>query len=463
MASTLQALRQKLSEQIGDYWVSTATGGDADKLDIIDTALSGFQNTWLSNGADGRKNSTVLVIESTVGAESAKEERWVDSDLLTVATGIVGVTAVFTQVNAAGDDYEIHRKFTAADKERAIKWACYDAFPSLYVLIDDSSLRFGDWLRDGGFEIWTSATALTRWSTAGSGVAVAQTSTHYVRSGMYSCKITGGNGCYIYQAWHPTGSLTNNIDMQYLEGKSVTFRVWGYSATASALTISLEDGITTTYGNHSDHSSSTKVYHPGDSTWRLMEVTATIATNTTIVDVRIHNDSANAVYVDDASLTGIGDKMTYDISDLGLYNHQPNQIYAVSNRAANDTTPSPKDSIRLLDNWSTTTSSGLLTFKTRITDGTGLRIVGRGYLTQPADAGVNVITSWTSTEVTAPQDEIIVAGAALYLYKFIDLPEAVNNGNNLEGIQTSIAYWEQEYTKRKAQYGMARLAVTRLR
>uniref|UniRef100_A0A6H1ZGM3 Uncharacterized protein n=1 Tax=viral metagenome TaxID=1070528 RepID=A0A6H1ZGM3_9ZZZZ len=461
MSLTLKAARQALSKQIGDFWEGTTTSaGNADKLDLIDSTLTGHQSTWVTSGAGGEQPSTVLITDT----ELNKEERYVDSDNLTTASGTIGVTRAFTVLIPTIKTYEIHKEFTAADKERAIKWTCYDAFPSLYKLIDDSSLRFGDWLRDGGFETWTSSAVLTRWANDTTQAnTLAQTSTEFVRTGTYSCKFTGGgSGSFICQGWNQGSAThdTNNIDMQHLAGKTVTFRVWGFSATANALTISLEDGTTSTYGNHTSHSSSTKVYHPGDSTWRLMEVTKTNTANPLAIEARIYNDTTSAVYVDDASLTGIGDKMTYDISDLGLYNHQPNQIYAVSNRAANDTTPRPKDSIVLLDNWSTATSSGLLTFKTRITDGKALRIVGRGYLTQPADAGVNTEASWTSTEVTAPQDEIIVAGAAMYLYRLLI---STSQLGDVDRYKMLADYWEKEYRIRKARYGMASLAGTILR
>lgn len=453
MSMNLNTLRQNLSKQMDDYWASTTTSaGNADKLDLIDSLLMQYPNDWLADGTHNTIQSTVLITDATLN----KEERGVDSDLLVIATGTVGVKSAFNALIGSGKTYEINRLFTAAEKERAIKWACYNVYPSLYKLVADESFRFGDWLRDGDFEVWTSATALTRWSKNGSATLARESG--IVFSGTYSCKISGAAD-YIWQGWRPTGT-SNNADMRHLAGQSVTFRVWAYSATGSALTIAIYDGTTTTYGNHTSHSSATKVYHPGDSTWRLMEVTAAIQDNPTAVEVRIYNDTTSAVYADDASLTGTGRKYAYDISDLGLMNHCPNAIYRLRSRNANETQPAPKDLVAMVDNWKRPTSDGILRFTSPLPDGVKLRIVGMAYLTQPADGDSNVTTNWTATEVSAPQDEIIIAEAAMYLYRSL-ISRSV--ASDIERFQLLLQYWQQESARRKIAYGMAPLPVTAVR
>jgi len=385
---------------LGDYWAGTTTDdGAADGTTLIDSALTEWSSDEVATGAGGQRPTYVLVTDDSL----TKEERRVSS--LTTATGTITVTRAFTAQVTSSKTYELHKLFSATEKERAIARAVKDVYPHLYVAVDSISLRYGDWLIDGSFEEWSSSSALSNWSKAGS-VALAQTSTSgKVRDGTYSCALSTATD-YIYQ------SSAENADLLWLAGLTPIFRVWGWASTANQLCIALHDGTTTTYGNHTNHESSTKVYHPGDSTWRLLEVKATIADNPTDVQARIYYDATDTTaYVDDASITGVGDKDSYDVSFLGMVNNRPRQVHRVLGQAVTDDTPLPRRKSIPLTRDMYDLETGRIIFRRGLGDGTKMRIRGMKYLTEP-DAD-------TDTEVDDPQTDIVVSAAAIRLYEML--------------------------------------------
>ena len=103
----------------------------------------------------------------------------------------------------------------------------------------DESIVSGNWLKDGSLEIWTSSSALTHWSKTGSVSLNKATLSPYYKHGATSCLMDTATGSFAQ-------TISNNDDLKYLQGRTVTFTVQGHSNTADSLKISIYDGATTT-------------------------------------------------------------------------------------------------------------------------------------------------------------------------------------------------------------------------
>ena len=436
MSTTLDALVQELSKQLDDYWRSTTTSEHATTptYALVDTALCEKQSDWVSNGSSGDTPSTVY-IATAGGAAPEGQERVVNT--LTIGSGTLTTTTArpFTAKIESGDTYEIHRLFTRAEKERAIQYACYSSFPNLYKKISDESIRFGSWIRDGGFIVWPTTSTLTYWAKSGT-TTLTQTITkpNIYREGRTSCGLSGAVG-YIYQ------SPTENPDLIFLAGKTPTVKIRARTGAASQIRLAIYDGATTTYSS----------YHAGDSSWGDITdpiyVSATIPDNPSTVQIRVYYDSvASPAYIDEVWIEGVGEHYTYDISGLGLYQNQPSQVLQIL-----DDQYARSDFVRL-HNWESPTVDGKLRFRGRTmpADGSLLRITGMGYLSSPTTAA-------GTTEADAPQTQIIVAESAVYLY---DLLINKSPAQDIGRFEAAKQRWTQLSMQRRIQFGMPQPAGT---
>ncbi len=427
MTTTLLAAEQLLSKQLGDYWASTTTSaGSSAYTSLIDTSLKAKQNDWIT------KESYDL-ITSTAPAYTG-EERLIYA--LDNSTGTITTQAHSAQI-ATAITYEVHRLFSASEKQRALIAAAKNIFPSCFQEVWDETLISGNWLKDGSFERWTSTAVLTDWTKSSANLTLLQTSTlPYYKHGSYSAKLTS-----TLTTDYLTHSITNFADLQFLRGRSVTFTCQGWCDTASCLRLSINDGTTQTYSS----------YHAGDNTWTEDDpredsfyVTQYIDPNATQVTFAIHHSVAAAVsYVDDARVISEPRSRLY-IGHLGLAQNRPHRVEIEPSYY------SQEEPWYLVRDTKVDTGGYLYLPYSTIQD-RRLRIRGVGYLDFLA-SGVSS-TAWTATiNIDSPQLEILVAGAALYLYTQMSMPN-FSQGTR-EKYMEMIGYWTEETKKRAAQFGM---------
>lgn len=130
MAVTTQSARRQLSEDIGDYLVSTTTDdGAASGGTLIDTLLSEQDDDLLIT-----KQTTVWITGGQTDGPTADQERGIDTKVTSTLTpfrnfDVVGATG---SVIKADIEYELHRLFSAAAKNRAITQALQLCFPVVF-------------------------------------------------------------------------------------------------------------------------------------------------------------------------------------------------------------------------------------------------------------------------------------------------------------------------------------------
>ncbi len=423
MTTTLSAVRIELSKQIGDYWASITTSTGT-TVTFTDSALMAKANDWLS---DAPQEMYDLITTDTSTGTILNNERKLSS--LDNTTGLITSLAHSNNVNT-GVGYEIHRMFNASEKRRALIYAAGHAYPYIFKRIRDESKVSGNWLKDGSFEVWTSSSALTHWTTSVS--TIAQTSSAGLfKHGAYSCKLSTAAG-YIEQ------SITNWEDLKRLAGRTVTFTVQGHCNTASCLRLSINDGTTTTYSD----------YHDGDSAWTTndtpMSVSAAIQDHPTAISFKIHHALAAATvsYVDDARvIAGINDKVY--IGDLGLHQHSPHAVYMEQGGYSRIEPWEKLHSYRV-------DKAGYLYLEGQPNNYT-LRIEGIAPLDFLA-SGVSS-TAWTATiDIDAPQTDILIAEAVMYLYIQMVMPN-YTSGERDSFVQI-LQYWEKELNSRRFKYAM---------
>ncbi len=427
MSTTLLAAEQELSKQIGDYWAGTATSaGAAGGTTIIDTALKAKQNDWIT------KETYDFLTSEPASTAAIYEERLISS--LDNSTGTITVLAHGTGgtgIVTTGDTYEIHRLFFPSEKRRALISAARQSYPHIFKEIRDESLVSGNWLKDGSFEIWTSSSALTYWTTTTT--TLTQTSTaYYFKHGSYSAKLSTVAG-------NIKQSVTNYDDLKRLAGHEVTFTLQGHCDTASCLRIGIYDGTTYTYSS----------YHAGDSAWTEdndpLTVTATIKDNPTAIQFIVyHAVAAGVSYVDDARVIGPENGKVY-IGGLGLGQNKPHQVQI------ENTDYSYGELWRLIRDIQYDSTNGYMYLPISVPADRRIRVLGTGYLDFLA-SGVSS-TAWTATiAVDSPQTDILVAQAALYLYTEMSMPNFTQGTR--EKYQEMIGFWKQELRERIGRFGM---------
>jgi len=423
MTTTLANLRIELSKQLGDYWSSTLTEAGTNKT-IVDTILTEKTNDWIS---DAPQEQYALIVDGTYAGVERK------ATSLDTSTGILTLNSSVGGTIASGVTYEVHRLFSAAEKKRALIYAARRGFPYIFNGVRDSSLTVGNWLRDPDFEWAWTTTALNTYWVASVTTQYKYTTAPYYWRGDTSLRMTGAVGS-VYQ------SNTQNPDLTELIGETVTFTMKkAWCNTASSLRLSIYDGTTTTYSS----------YHAGNSSVAELSVSATIASTATQVKFAIHHDVISTTsYIDDARVTGPGRSKLY-FGDVGLAWNMPHMLEQSADADIED------EPWQLLRNWEIGPDGYLYLYEG--TDGYRLRVTGMGYLDFLA-SGVSS-TDWAATiNIDAPQTDILIAEAIMYLYTQLVSPNYTSGerDNYIKILQ----YWEAELDERRAKFGMRPTAAT---
>jgi len=425
MSTTLINSVVALSKDLGDYYAGTATSsGNTGGTTLVDTSLMSKNDDWLDSTASEMWD---LITSGTYD----EEERRIDS--LESASGVLTVTAHGGQI-ASAVTYQIHRMWSASEKRIALIDAAKDAYPYIFDKVFDETKITGNWLKDGSFEIWTSATALTNWTTDTS--TVGQTATVlYYKHGTYSCKIDTAAG-------NIKQSISNNTDLQALSGKTVKFSIQAWCDTASCLRIGIYDGTDHTYSD----------YHDGGDAWtennEPLEVTATICENPTVIEFYVyHAIAAGSSYVDDARvICGTYNKVY--IGDLGLARDRPHKV-SIFKPYTYDEQPV------MCRKWMVDNGWLYISYPSNY----NLRIEGIAYLDFLASSVAS--TDWAATiDIDSPQLKILTAMAAVYLFRQRAMP-TMTSGDQTES-QTALAYWERELESRISKFAMYPPPTTRL-
>lgn len=423
MTTSLNNCRILLSKEIGDYWSGTTTGAGS-TTEVVDTALCAKANDWINQ-------DSWLYVSDMTGDTYNERERKISS--LDNTTGSLTVLAIGGALGTSAT-YEVHRLASPSDKRIALIAAAKNGFPFIHKDLWDETHVSGNWLKDGSFERWSSSSALSDWTTTTSTIAQTSTSPYY-KHGTYSCAISTAAGSIAQ-------SITNYDDLKFLAGKTVTFTIQAWCNTASCLRISVNDGTTQTYSS----------YHDGSDTWTEdnprddgLYVTQTIADHPTAITFTVHHGIAAATsYVDDARVLSGPRGKTY-IGELGLAQNRPITIEVEPYYMSQE---EPWNAVR----GATVNPTGYLVMPTWVPNDRRLRIRGRGYLDFLTTAGV-VSEAWTNTiNIEAPQLEILIAEAALYLYTTKSMPN--DTVGDRKAFQEMAQYWESKARERRLQFGM---------
>ncbi len=144
-------------------------------------------------------------------------------------------------------------------------------------------------LLNGDFEYWYAGTssAPDGWALSGGGSVAQESSIVKTGLGDYSIKlISDSNGNELNNSYDASSDWLKKV-----KDKTLTFSCWVYASDASTARIYIYTGSTLVYSD----------YHTGDSTWQLLQVTATINTNATDATIALQNTgNTKTVYFDGA-------------------------------------------------------------------------------------------------------------------------------------------------------------------
>jgi len=361
MPTTTRAiLRQRLSEQMGDYQsLTTTSSGNSAGTSVVDT---GLRNLPGGSDDDGFENWYILVTSGANTGESRRIKSYIANSNTLVTQESFSGGAVASLVT-----YELHQ-YDPAQKHQAINRAIEELYPFLYLPIVDETIVVDDRLSNSDFETFSSG--FTSWIEVGSPTVTAETT--YVVHGSQSAKVVGDSGA----AGQLTQAPTINIDE--ITNKTVTFKCWVWCAAADTARIRLDwDG-----SNLND-----SVYHKGQNEWELLDVAASVPTTATQVKAVIEVAASGTAYFD-ACWMEAGPIHKYTIPSSVVTG--PHYL----TESGNEEHINP----HYFPVMGTPTS------------GSRLRIEGMGLLSSLSDDD-------DTTEVSAPQTNIITAYAGMYFFR----------------------------------------------
>lgn len=386
---------QRLSEMLNDWW-SAATTSAGSTSTTVDTKLA-----QLSDQDDFCLNWYI---------------RNVALDESRPITGYAASTntithAAFTTAVGNANTYELHR-IDPTLKHLALNRALEEVFPFLYLPIRDETLVVDDLLTDTSYEKAISGGAFPDWTNSGSPTVTAQTGIKF--HGAQSARIVAAAGAAGQMYQEPT------INIKEITNKTCRFARWVYATAADTARVRLDwDG--TNFANSS--------YHTSQDRWERLEVQAAVPTTATRVRAICEVAASGTGYFDAGGDAGLFiDRIKrYTIpTTLRLW---PAYVGQQNNLDEPDGSYYP------------------LRANLDVVRGAHLRFEGKGLLTRPTtDAG--------TTEIAAPQVNLVYAYAAMYLYRA--LASAMFSGTlTRQGYQAEAQNWAQEASRIAAQKGIA--------
>ena len=395
MATTTRAtLRQRLSEAIGDYQsLTTTSDGNSAGTSVVDTGLRNLPGGADDAAFDGKY---VLVTSGANTGETRRIKDYIANSTTLVMQESFSGGAVESLVT-----YELH-EYDPAQKHQAINRAIEELYPFLYLPLRNETVVVDDRLSNSDFETFSSG--FTDWTEVGSPTVTADTTT--IIHGSQSAKLVGDSGS--------VGQLTQapSINTNEITGKAVTFKCWVWCAAADTARIRLDwDG--------SDIESST--YHKGQNEWELLDVIASVPTSATQVKAVLEVAASGTAYFDACWM------------DAG-----PIQKYTVPSAFINGPHYLTEQGDEARPNGEYYPVNG------NPTAGRRLRLEGMGLLSRPSGDG-------ESTEIGDPRTAIIIAYAAMFLFRTMSVSNAVQER---AGFVDMAATFSRDAVRMSAQPGL---------
>ena len=391
---TRATLRQRLSEAMGDYQsLTTTSDGNSAGTSVVDT---GLRNLSGGSDDDAFEGWYILATSGSNTGESRRIKNYIANSNTIVTQEAFSGGAVQSLVT-----YELHQ-YDPLQKHQAINRAIEELYPFLYLPIRDETIVVDDRLSNSDFETFSSG--FTSWTEVGSPTVTAETT--YVIHGSQSAKVVGGSG----SAGQLTQAPTINIDE--ITNKTVTFKCWVWCAAADTARIRLDwDG--------SDIESST--YHKGQNEWELLDVIASVPTSATQVKAVLEVAASGTAYFDACWM------------DAG-----PIQKYTVPSAFINGPHYLTEQGDEARPNGEYYPVNG------NPTAGRRLRLEGMGLLSRPSGDA-------ESTEIGDPRTAIIIAYAAMFLFRTMSVSNAVQER---AGFVDMAATFSRDAVRMSAQPGL---------
>lgn len=419
MTTLFPALRQKVSENLGDYKVGTLTTSSATVP--ADTGLQDFPN-------DSFNDWFLMPSDGTYAGVSRKLQTFVQTGgVMTPYTAFAGATGLVT--------YELH-KFNPTDIRLKINQAAQELYPELWVShIDEWSLITNNILPNAAVQDWASSTVPDKW-TVDTLTAGKNATTAHIRHGLISLSMGTATGRI------GIGESENKY-LHDLVQKSITLKAWAKTAVASTVRIGFYDT--------SWHYSS---YHTGDGRWHLLTVTATIADPTVnTLEFAAFLDTANTSYIQSMRIIAINVQRY-------LLPTSFKEVRQVWIQTGGDTSFSTETGIAMCDAVSENSpferlhdwkveydgTDKWLIFPYVLSSERRLKLVGDKYAT--------TLSAETDTiEFEAPQANVIAAKATSLLFRQYGADTAAKN---FKRYQEQADRWDKEADDLKGRHGIAR-------
>ncbi len=278
MATALYTLRQMVGESMG-------SGLDAEMITGVPTgtlSTTGFACSTLDQYEDS------YFIDWTIHFYTGTHKDITRT--VTAFTGSTGVIVFSPAVTGAvdGTDYfELHRDFSPSQINSKINLAIMMVETEYLTDKVNESIVVNDLLTDGLFEVWTTSSVLTNYTTGGTGTLARESTIK--REGTYSAKLTNtiGNAFYIYQSLNNTGLYA---------GKTASLYARANTSTADRVRISLTDGVTTWYSSY--HGGQGWLTSQPDGFLKIENVTVSNSLTELTASFRIETGAAISAYVD---------------------------------------------------------------------------------------------------------------------------------------------------------------------
>lgn len=437
MSTTLAVLRQRMSEDMGDWLSSTVTTALAAGTTVLDTTLANVEGGDIT---DHFNNQYVLVTSgaNSVAAGTVVPQRRI-SDYTANALVITGGNWVTD--GTVKSTYEIH-KINPAEKLRAINSAARELYPTLHRRIIDRSVVTGNVLPD--FNWWTTAAAHKFYSTSAS-AAIARTanSTQFTRGERYCAKLTASStNQYMYI---DSDTLPSLLDLQ---GQSVSLYCWVSTSVEDDAYIRI---VTTQADGTTQTLTSTTTCDDGEEVLLELE-NQTLNTDLTNVSIQfLVKVSGTVAYFTAPRLIGKKDVYDYLLPEL----LQDGSVRQVRLQTTGYST-NPCDDIGLVD-WAEMFGWKPVTIDIAGTNYKALRIPyyhpheRRLELTGIAPLEDNLSADTDTMDIDDPKTEALTAWANMLVY---EQRRGVVSASTTDKYNSELNYWRSRAEELKRKHRM---------
>jgi hypothetical protein len=422
--ATLATLRQRLSEEIGDWLQSTVTTNLTTNTSIVDTNLANVEGGWIT---DYFEDWFALITSQNNSGENRSVSAY------DASTNTLTVRGSNFSADTSAATYELHR-INPDHMTRAINLAARDIYPALFRRLRDRTLVCGSMLPNSHFEDWAVSTYPDFWRV--SNVTATKETTSIWGGAASAAVVRSGTDGYMYVSEAEYPRLLD------LMGEEISFYCMVKASTASQAYIEI-------YTKQADGTTQTETSdaHSGNGEFELLKI-EDFTLNDDLTDIQFRCKVINSdgtAYFDAAWTSGGAVRELLLPTDFanGVLLQVNRQVSGHSDEIANDIGWGSR--YAEVFGWKIKEDDNKYLVMPWIVEECRLELIGYAPLEDDLSSDTDTMT------IDDPHTNLLIAQACLNLYRIL---RGFPSSDATSRYDEEIAYWTAKVAERKRRLRM---------